>query len=138
MKFLHSLAKLNRLNRLNRLNGDIHPIYDIQPLIINIVPTDIHDDIHDDYVQIHGYQLGIPNKIIKKFNVDKLYYTQHVKIMVLKGLTKNKPIRIECTKYKTASMKNRLSKLIGVWKVLKIQNDQNNNWIEIEDQSKFF
>lgn len=110
--------------------------------VLNIVPTNVVSIINskqDDFIQIIGYKFGQPDRHLKsnteKLNISRLYYTDKIKSILIDGLVKTQPVRFKCVKFK-ASIKNKIDNLIGTWKVLSLQaNDQ---WIEIENQSKLF
>lgn len=119
----------------------------LQEFIFNVVPLNTIDfNQEKDFVQIIGSRVGQPAKH-EKFNIDRLYYTEDVKSLIIEGLSKSQPICIECIQY-IKNIQHKLfglsrfsyikTRLTGEWTVLKIQSGKSNNWIEIDEQSKLF
>lgn len=119
----------------------------LQEFIFNVVPLNTIDfNQEKDFVQIIGSRVGQPDKH-EKFNIDRLYYTEDVKSLIIEGLSKSQPIRIQYIKYiqhklfglsRFSYIKRRFTGECSEWTVIKIQSGKSNNWIEIDEQSKLF
>ena len=120
---------IDRINRIADKSKTKSEYY-----VLSIIPIKV-DKEHDNFICIMCRQNGM--NLLEQFNIEKLYYTDSVKLAVTESIAKSQPIRVKCVKYR--GFHNGLSKMHSTWKVIQIQADtMSHDWIDVDEHSKLF
>lgn len=131
------MLRLRLIQYINRLAPKSNcPETKDRIFMLDVVPIKMIDD-DDNIVKIIGDKCTVtPNDIAEQFHIDKLYFTDDARTLLIDCIDKSLRIKMACAQYRYSN--NILSKMYKTWKVIEIHNPISNKRIQFDRHSKIF